>query len=154
MSENKKSKKEMTTNTVLSVYKLLNDSKLTKMEDKDKFIVIKAVRKFKPIAADFEDLKKDVQEKLKGENFEEMQKKALQWNEEGGKTTLTEDERKEVNMFFYEFNKNVEECLKEERERKHELEYEKLSEDAFGKFISSNDFKVDDIITIQEVMVQ
>jgi hypothetical protein len=154
MSENKKSKNEITTDTVKSVYKLLNDSKLTKMEDKDKFIVIKAVRKFKPIAADFEDLKKDVQEKLKGENFEEMQKKALQWNEEGGKTTLTEDERKEVNMFFYEFNKNVEECLKEERERKHELEYEKLSEDAFGKFISSNDFKVDDIITIQEVMVQ
>lgn len=154
MSENKKSKNEITTDTVNSVYKLLNDSKLTKMEDKDKFIVIKAVRKFKPIAADFEDLKKDVQEKLKGENFEEMQKKALQWNEEGGKTTLTEDERKEVNMFFYEFNKNVKECLKEETERKHELEYEKLSEDAFGKFISSNDFKVDDIIKIQEVMVQ
>lgn len=154
MSENKKSKKEMTTDTVKSVYKLLNDSKLTKMEDKDKFIVIKAVRKFKPIAADFEDLKKDVQEKLKGENFEEMQKKALQWNEEGDKTTLTEDERKEVNMFFYEFNKNVKECLKEETEKKHELEYEKLSEDAFGKFISSNDFKVDDIIKIQEVMVQ
>lgn len=154
MSENKKSKNEITTDTVKSVYKLLNDSKLTKMEDKDKFIVIKAVRKFKPIAADFEDLKKDVQEKLKGENFEEMQKKALQWNEEGYKTTLTEDERKEVNMFFYEFNKNVEECLKEETERKHELEYEKLSEDAFGKFISSNDFKVDDIIKIQEVMVQ
>lgn len=154
MSENKKSKNEITTDTVKSVYKLLNDSKLTKMEDKDKFIVIKAVRKFKPIAADFEDLKKDVQEKLKGENFEEMQKKALQWNEEGDKTTLTEDERKEVNMFFYEFNKNVEECLKEETEKKHELEYEKLSEDAFGKFISSNDFKVDDIIKIQEVMVQ
>ena len=154
MSENKKSKKEMTTNTVLSVYKLLNDSKLTKMEDKDKFIVIKAVRKLKPIAADFEDFKKDVQEKLKGENFEEMQKKALQWNEEGDKTTLTEDERKEVNMFFYEFNKNMKECLKEETEKKHELEYEKLSEDAFGKFISSNDFKVDDIIKIQEVMVQ
>lgn len=154
MSENKKSKNEITTDTVKSVYKLLNDSKLTKMEDKDKFIVIKAVRKFKPIAADFEDLKKDVQEKLKGENFEEMQKKALQWNEEGDKTTLTEDERKEVNMFFYEFNKNVKECLKEETEKKHELEYEKLSEDAFGKFISSNDFKVDDIIKIQEVMVQ
>lgn len=154
MSENKKSKNEITTDTVKSVYKLLNDSKLTKMEDKDKFIVIKAVRKFKPIAADFEDFKKDVQEKLKGENFEEMQKKALQWNEEGDKTTLTEDERKEVNMFFYEFNKNMEECLKEETERKHELEYEKLSEDAFGKFISSNDFKVDDIIKIQEVMVQ
>ena len=154
MSENKKSKNEITTDTVKSVYKLLNDSKLTKMEDKDKFIVIKAVRKFKPIAADFEDLKKDVQEKLKGENFEEMQKKALQWNEEGDKTTLTEDERKEVNMFFYEFNKNVKECLKEETEKKHELEYEKLSEDAFGKFISSNDFKVDDIIKIQEAMVQ
>ena len=154
MSENKKSKKGLTTNTVLSVYKLLNDSKLTKMEDKDKFIVIKAVRKLKPIAADFEDFKKDVQEKLKGENFEEMQKKALQWNEEGDKTTLTEDERKEVNMFFYEFNKNMKECLKEETEKKHELEYEKLSEDAFGKFISSNDFKVDDIIKIQEVMVQ
>lgn len=42
MSENKKSKNEITTDTVLSVYKLLNDSKLTKMEDKDKFIVIKA----------------------------------------------------------------------------------------------------------------
>ena len=36
MSENKKSKNEITTDTVLSVYKLLNDSKLTKMEDKDK----------------------------------------------------------------------------------------------------------------------
>lgn len=154
MSENKKSKKEMTTNTVLSVYKLLNDSKLTKMEDKDKFIVIKAVRKLKPIAADFDDFQKDAQEKLKGENFEEMQKKAQQWQKDGDKTTLAEDERREINKFFNEYYKKLKECLKEETERKHELEYEKLSEDAFGKFISSNDFKVDDIIKIQEVMVQ
>lgn len=154
MSENKKSKNEITTDTVKSVYKLLNDSKLTKMEDKDKFIVIKAVRKFKPIAADFDDFQKDAQEKLKGENFEEMQKKAQQWQKDGDKTTLTEDERREINKFFNEYYKKLEECLKEETEKKHELEYEKLSEDAFGKFISSNDFKVDDIIKIQEVMVQ
>ena len=83
-----------------------------------------------------------------------MQKKAQQWQKDGDKTTLAEDERREINKFFNEYYKKLEECLKEETERKHELEYEKLSEDAFGKFISSNDFKVDDIIKIQEVMVQ
>lgn len=154
MSENTNSKKGMTTNAILSAYKLLNDSKLTKMEDKDKFIVIKAVRKFKPIATDFADFQKDAQEKLKSENFEDMQKKAQQWQKEGEKTTISEDERREINTFFNEYYKKLEDCLREESEKVHELEYEKLSEDAFGKLVSSNDFKVDDIIKIQDAMVK
>lgn len=66
----------MKTSKIVSVYKTMNDSKLTKMEDADKFKVIKALRAIKPISEGYEEFVKLTHEKLKDDKMEEMQKKA------------------------------------------------------------------------------
>lgn len=142
----------MNTEKIIFSYKLINEAKITKMEDGDKFKLIKAIRVLKPIVTSFEDFVKDAQEKLKDDNFEEMKSKASKWQEDGDKSTLSMEERKEVNSYFSEYYKKVNDCIKEEGDKEHEVTFEKLSEDAFGKFISSNDFKVDDIMKIEEVI--
>ena len=48
----------MKTSKIVSVYKTMNDSKLTKMEDADKFKVIKALRAIKPISEGYEEFVK------------------------------------------------------------------------------------------------
>ena len=55
----------MKTSKIVSVYKTMNDSKLTKMEDADKFKVIKALRAIKPISEGYEEFVKLTHEKLK-----------------------------------------------------------------------------------------
>lgn len=139
---------------VSEVYNKLNEigTKLTKMEDKDKFIVIKAMRQMKPVATGYDDFVKDAQEKLKGDGFNEMMEKAKKWQEEGDKTTLTIEERVSLNAYFNAYNKRVEDCLKEEAEKDVELTYERLQEDAFGKLVSSNDFDVKTIMELNDVL--
>ena len=100
----------MKTSKIVSVYKTMNDSKLTKMEDADKFKVIKALRAIKPISEGYEEFVKLTHEKLKDDK-------------------------------------------KEEGDKENELTYDKLSEDAFGKYIASNDFNVSTIMDLQEVLV-
>lgn len=53
--------KKITTEKILSVYNLISDAKLTKMEDCDKFKMIKIIRALKPVVTNFEDFKKSCQ---------------------------------------------------------------------------------------------
>ena len=143
----------MKTKQVVEVYKLLNEAKISKMEDKDKFLVIKAMRQLKPIFTSYEEFVKDAQEKLKGDDFEENQKKAQQWQTEGEKTTLSLEERVHLNTYFSDYTKKVNACIHEEEEKDNELTYERLTEDAFGKLIASNDFDVKTIMVLQEALI-
>lgn len=144
----------MKTKQVVEVYNTLNSAKLSKMEDKDKFLVIKAMRQLKPISTAYEEFVKDAQEKLKGDDFEDIQKKAQKWQEEGENTSLSLEERREINTYLNGYNNKVVECLKEEAEKDNELNYEKISEDAFGKLVSSNDFDVKTIMNLQDALMK
>lgn len=146
----------MKTSKIVSVYKTMNDSKLTKMEDADKFKVIKALRAIKPISEGYEEFVKLTYEKLKDDKMEEMQKKAQHWQEmqsQGKEVEYSFEERKELNEYFQNFNNTIEKLMKEEGDKENELTYDKLSEDAFGKYIASNDFNVSTIMDLQEVLV-
>ncbi|MDD3124114.1 MAG: hypothetical protein PHC62_11505 [Candidatus Izemoplasmatales bacterium] len=142
----------MKTLDVINVYKVLNEAKLSKMDDSDKFKVIKAVRALRAIANDFEELVKDVQEKLKDESFAEMQAKAQKWQDEGEKTSLSIDERKSINQYFSDYSNKVDKCLKEEGEKDNELTFEKLTDEALDKLSSSNDWNVKTIIQVQDAL--
>lgn len=142
----------MKTIDIVSAYRIINSAKLTKMDDADKFKTIKAIRAIKPIVESFNSFVSDARERLKPENFDAMQKKASQWQEEGENTTLTMEERRQLNLYFSEYNKKVEECVKEESEKEHELGYERLSEEAFGKFMASNDWDVRTALMLEDIM--
>ena len=137
----------MKTIGVVQVYNLLNSAKLTKMDDSDKFLVIKIMRVLKPIATNYSDAVKDAQDKLKGSDFEEMQKKAQDFDK------LSNEEKIALNKYFEKYQNDVEKCLKEEAEKENKLKVEKIKEDAFGKFIASNDFTIEQIMKLQDILV-
>lgn len=143
----------MKTEIIVTVYREINNAKLSKMDDKDKFLMIKVMKSMKPVAAAFEDFVKDAQEKLKDEKFEAMQKEAREWQEKGVKCTFSEEKKIALNRYFADYNQKVADCVKEESEKENELTYERLSEDAFGKFIASNDFDVKTIMALEDVLM-
>lgn len=151
----------MKTSQIANAYELINPAKLTKMDDADKFKVIKAIRIFKPIAIALEELIEDAQERLKDEQYPVMEQRANKWNEKYGNKKIKrsdipkEDlkELDEINAYSAAHRKLVEDFIKEEADKECELTFDKLSEDAFGKFIASNDFDVKTIIGLQDVLM-
>lgn len=133
----------VTTETIVAAYRVLNAAKLTKCEDADKFKVIKAVRALKKVHNDFVDYEQDAREKLKPADFEDVVAKARKWQEEGENTSLTKEERISINQYFAEYDAKVRECVAEEAKKEHDLEFAKLSDDAFAALIGSNDWTVD-----------
>ena len=131
---------------VVFAFRLLSGAKLSKMDDADKFKVIKATRAFRTTAKDFDEFLKDAQEKLKPENFEEMQESAKNMKD------LSEEDKAKLNAFFSDYQKKIESCIEEETKKEVETVFEKLSEDAFGKLVSSNDFTVNDIMALQDAL--
>lgn len=150
----------MKTIAITNVYAILNEAKLTKMEDADKFKVIKALRVIKPIAKGYEDFVEDAKNKLKDEKYEDMSNKAHDWNKANQnkkRSSLTDADIAEleaINEYFVGYNKRIETCLKEEAEKEVEVEFEKLSEDAFCKLVSSNDWTCSQILSLSDVIVK
>ena len=150
----------MKTIEITNIFAVLNEAKLTKMEDADKFKVIKALRAIKPIAKGYEDFVEDAKNKLKGEDFDNMSEKAQAWNKDNQGKKVGElaqeeiDNLNAINTYFAEYNKRVEACVKEEAEKEVELTFDKLSEEAFGKLVASNDWTCGQIMALSDAVAE
>lgn len=150
-------KKSMTftTKEIVELYGLVNPAKLTKMTDsKAKFAIIRDNRQLKEVADGFEAFRKDALEKLKPEDFDEWSKKAQKWQ---GKTATTADEQQEVgaiNTYFARYNSEVGKCLEDEYSKEHELELEKIDEAQFEQLCDSNDWTVEQCMTLYDRLVK
>lgn len=129
-----------TVKQIVAAYNALGDAKLTKLDDAEKSKVVKARKAMRPIADEYEAFLKDVQEKFKPENWDEIQEKIQQWQKEGEKTTLTEEERIELNKAIIGYQNGVDKAVKEELEKEVELNFDKLSEDSDVKIMSASDW--------------
>ena len=129
-----------TVKQIVAAYNALGDAKLTKLDDAEKSKVVKARKAMRPITDEYEAFLKDVQEKFKPENWDEIQEKIQQWQKEGEKTTLTEDERIELNKAIIGYQNGVDKAVKEELEKEVELNFDKLSEGADVKIMSASDW--------------
>lgn len=123
----------------VSLHNLLNPAKLTKVDDVDKFKLIKLMKELKLIVQPYEDFEKDAKERLKPENFDKILENAQKWQREGAETTLTDDEKIEVNTVLGKYERDVTECLTDELNKSVTLSIEAFSEDAINKLIASND---------------
>ncbi|MBO5631081.1 MAG: hypothetical protein J5965_18595 [Aeriscardovia sp.] len=142
------------TKQALEAYNILNGAKYSKLEDADKIKLWKIVRALKPIATKFQEDVKDASDKFKSEfeGFDENLKKAQDY-EKGkaeGKEDLpmTEEEYKAFIEVFKKYNKLVSDAVNEFAEAEVDLNVETLSEDAFGKLLSSNDWSIDKTTSI------
>lgn len=143
---------KLKTSEIVSVYAILKDAKLTKMESTDKFKVLKVMRVMQPIADEWDSFIANVDKKLQKENHEEIIEKAKKWNSEGENTTLTNEEKIEINKYLFEFEQEKKSCLKDELEKEVELSFDKINESAFEKLIDSNDWEVIKMLTLESVI--
>lgn len=145
--------KNLKTSEVLAIYSVVKSAKVTKVESSaDKFAIIKAIRPLKKIAETFEAWRNDAIASLKPENYEAMEQKAQEWQqqEREGNVTLTEQERIEINQFFYKFNSEVEGCMKEELEKENEIEVSAIGEKSIEQFCDSNDWSVEQMMAVTD----
>ena len=130
----------MKVKSIVEAYKLLGNTKTTNLYDADKGKILKARKAMRPIADEFEAFLKDAQEMFKPEGWEETQKKLAQWQQEGEKTTLSEEERIAINKALIGYQSAVDKAVKAELEKDVEIEIEKLSEGSDIKLMSANDW--------------
>ena len=149
----------MKTIDIVNAYNVLNGAKLAKMQDADKFTVIRAMRALKPIQTDYEAAVRDAQERLKPEDFDDLQKKAAEWNnahKDKKLTDLTPEERatlEGINAAYRDYTEKVEQCVRDLAETEKTLDYTRLSQDAFGKLLESNpEWKMQEILGVADVL--
>lgn len=138
---------------IVSLYNILKEAKLTKLADADKYTVIKILRKLRPTAEKFEEDKKDASERLKPENWEDIIAKAQQWQKEGNETTLTEEEKKEINAVIIKYENSVRECIIEELNTEVEVDMPTISEAVFEKLMASNDWEAKTALFVADEIV-
>lgn len=154
-------KKTLKTEKVLAVYNIIGKAKYTKMEDADKVKVWKIARALKPIAEKFEDESKDAADKLKPtEDFGERLQKAQEFERmrnAGKDMTEAPIGAAEYNEFINEFNKYnglVNDAIKEFADKEVEVEFDALSEEAFGKLMASNEWTVEQALEIGQIILE
>ena len=148
--------KTINTEKALLVYKLLNNAKYTKLEDDDKIRIFKITRALKPIAIAYEETGKDAVDKMKFEGFDETLVKAQEYERikkaGDGDTPLTDEEYSEFIKKLIDYDKLVKSTLKELGNKEQTIDVETLSEDAFGKLMTSNDWTMEQVITVSDVV--
>lgn len=150
------------TKDVLSAYNVLNNAKYGSMDDADKIKVWKIARAMKPVAVKFEEDNRDAAEKFKpkdkdfdtrlanAQEFERMRNNG----EDMRNAKMGAAQYQEFVDELKKYNGLVEKAVKEFAEKDVELEFEVLSEDAFCKLMSSNDWKMSEVMMLSDVIVE
>lgn len=131
-----------TTEKAVVAYKILNNAKLGKMKDGDKFHLVKIMRELKPVNNGYDECIRDTAERLKPEGIEEIQNKIQ---------TQAKMDSEELKI-WNKFNSDVNRCMEEELQREVEFGFKPLSEEGFEGLIGSNDFTIGEIMALQEVI--
>lgn len=135
---------KITTAKAVILYRILNQAKLGKMKDGDKFSIIKNVRELKPIALAHDDALRDASIKLRPEGFDPIEAKIAN----GEKLTL--EEQSEV----MKYDSAIGKCMREFVEREHDLTLAPVCEDSLRELVSANDFSVSEFMQLFDVLGQ
>lgn len=154
-------KKTIKTDKVLSAFRVLNTAKYSKMEDEDKIKVWKIARALKPVADKFDEDSKDAAEKFKpSEDFADNLQKAQEYErmrnagEDMTKAQMGAAKYGEFVKEFQKYNKLVTDAIKEFAEKEVDVEFEPLSDAAFGKLMASNEWEMSQVMEIGQIVLE
>lgn len=133
---------ELKTIEIIELYKMLVTAKLPKLNDGNQVKLVRLYNILKSVITPLEELEKDAREKLKDENFNEMA--AIGQRLTNGDNTIDENDKRKVHEYFNNYAKQIEECLKPELEKTHNIEMPKLSDEDFAQLTVANDFSLSD----------
>ena len=88
-------------------YDLLKNINLKGVSLKGKLHILCATSAFRKVTEDFVTAINEAEKELKNEQYQEMYERAAKWNAEGDASTLSEDEKKEINDFFRNYDKEI-----------------------------------------------
>ena len=151
----------MKTKDIATATALLSEAGLKGMADTDKFTVIRALRVLKPIRQQYIDFVQDAANRLRPEDFDQLEQRKKEWNKEheGKKyNDLTSQELVELNYInarYADYNNKIEQCIREEADREQELHYDRLTEEAFGKLLAANaDWTAANILLLTDCLMK
>jgi hypothetical protein len=152
--------KKMKTEDVLKAYNVLSTAKYGKLDDADKIKVWKIARSLKPVAEKFREDSEDAQQKMKpNDDFDEQLMKAQEYEREirkpdcdASKLPMGAAQYQEFVDEFKAYQKLVNDTIKDFAEKEVEVSFDPISEDAFGKLMASNDWTLEQVATLGEII--
>lgn len=158
-----------TTSDVVIAYNVLAACKLTKMSDTEKFAVIKAMRAIRPIKKEYDENVKLINEKLRDDRTEEMEKKIKKTIERQNTlkaraekenveytSLLSAEDRKEIqetNEYIMKKQEAANKYIDDLESVEVELCFDKLSDSAFSKLLESNkDIEAEKAMIINNIL--
>lgn len=139
-------KKTLKTIAIVAVFNSLRNATVTKMEEAEKFAVVRAMRTLRPIASEFEAFVAEAREKLKPECFEQL----LEIERKG--EDATPEEREMHGRLGSEYVGSVNKCIRPEEEKEVDVEIEPLTFEALCRLFATNDFNIDTMLMIEDVI--
>lgn len=151
--------KTLKTSDVLTAYNILSGSKYTNLSDADKINVWKIAREMKPIAKKFEEDAKDASEKFRPEgNYDETFQKAQEYerilrDKSKEEPPISEKEYDKFIETFKNYQNLVNAAINDYANKEVELNFTPLNEESFGKLMSSNDWTIDQSMTLGDIIM-
>ena len=137
---------------IVNAYKALGEAKVSNLEESEIHKVVNNRKIMRTIAEEFEAFLKDCQEKFKPENWDELQQKIQQWQQEGEKTTLTEEERIVINKAIIKYQQLITKAIQDEEDKNVDITVEKLSEDSITKLLKHNDWPINKLDELSAIL--
>lgn len=131
----------MTIGQISNLYAVLKGLKLTELDGKEKYAVVKMMYKMKPIAEAFDEFRKDYPQKVKPQGWEDIEEDYRKWKEEEkeDKCSLAEETANLLKRMEYEYLSSIQLGINEEAAQEKDIEVEYLTEEVFEKILGSND---------------
>ena len=155
-------KKTISTEKVLAAFNVVGTAKYSKMDDADKIKVWKITRQMKPVADRFREDSEDAAQKMKPtDDFDERLQKAQEYERisrskdaDAQKLPIGAAEYGEFIKEFRKYQDTVNAAVREFADKEVELEVEPLSEDAFGKLMASNDWTMEQVTLLGDIICE
>lgn len=146
----------MTTGQISNLYAVLNGLKLTELDGKEKYAVVKMMYKMKPIAEAFEEFRKDYPQKVKPQGWEDIEEDYRKWKEEEkeDKCSLAEETVNMLRRMEHDYLTNIHLGINEEAAQEKDIEIEYLSEEVFEKLLGSNDLYCDTSMLLADCLLK
>lgn len=123
--------KKLKVSEIAAVNAALKAANMNKGDVSAKLALVDAIMATKSVADGYNDLVSVTREKLQPEDFVEMQQRAQ-------KEGLTQREIVELNRYFFEYEKSVEDAVKNEADKEVEVNIKPWTNEQFAALLESN----------------
>lgn len=133
--------KTTTIGKTVKAFRTLDAAKLSRMDTAQRFALIKALRPMKKVTGDFEDFRDDALRRLRPEGFDKVEAvigRLREMPEPERSRAMADPANADAARLYDAYGREVDGCLGEEAAKETELEFEPLSDEAFGTLLESN----------------